>query len=103
MSHSKPDASSCLAALQWWPGWAASLARVVGSRQRSQGSSSSGHGVWPGGLLGGSIISHRTQASPEAGMLGEPVYLTLTSTVLSSGDATENKRDSGPALKEVTF
>lgn len=53
MSHSKLDASSCLAALQWWPGWAASLARVVGSRQRSQGSSSSGHGVWPGGLQQG--------------------------------------------------
>lgn len=36
-------------------------------------------------------------------MLGEPVYLTLTGMVLSSGDATENNRDSGLALKEVTF
>lgn len=36
-------------------------------------------------------------------MLGEPVYLILTGMVLSSGDATENKRDSGLTLKEVTF
>lgn len=51
------------------------------------------------GLLGGSIISHRTQASPEAGMLGEPVYLlTLTGTVLSS-EMPQGTRDSGPASR----